>query len=211
MQLLLHYKNQIAISTSDLPQQISKEKYKITKSEEYSRNINKYLYNECAKKDVNMYLIKYLVELGADINKENDYYRETPLFKACKSGNEAVVKYLVESGADINKVNIYGESPLFVAYGKGNEILIKYLVENGADINNVNIYGETPLFEAYRRENESIIKYLIENDADINIVNIYGETIKKGLDKDGTNKSKKNNKRFNRFKMFFSKIIRHHN
>jgi len=29
----------------------------------------------------------------------------TPLFKACKNGNEVVVKYLIELGADINKEN----------------------------------------------------------------------------------------------------------
>ena len=136
MQLLLHYKNQIAISTSDLPQQISKEKYKITKSEEYSRNINKYLYNECAKKDVNMYLIKYLVELGADINKENKN-DETPLFNAHLNGNgnEVVVKYLVELGANINKKNKRSETLLINACKSGNEALVKYLVELGVDIN----------------------------------------------------------------------------
>jgi len=47
-------------------------------------------------------IIKYLVEHGADVNKENDY-GVTPLFNACSGGYEAITKYLVEQGADINK------------------------------------------------------------------------------------------------------------
>jgi len=39
--------------------------------------------------------MKYLVEQGADIHKENED-GETPLFKACISRNVAIVKYLVE-------------------------------------------------------------------------------------------------------------------
>ncbi|OUM58750.1 hypothetical protein PIROE2DRAFT_22739, partial [Piromyces sp. E2] len=62
------------------------------------------LFHSCLNENIKV--VKYLVEHGADINKEN-YERETPLFYACKSGNEAVIKYLVERGADINKENKY--------------------------------------------------------------------------------------------------------
>ena len=44
-----------------------------------------------------MIIIKYLVEHGTDINKEdNDGF--TPLYNACEEGHEDVVKYLVEHG-----------------------------------------------------------------------------------------------------------------
>ena len=43
-----------------------------------------------------------MVEHGADINKEG-WKGKTPLFYACRSGNNDLVKYLVEHGADINK------------------------------------------------------------------------------------------------------------
>ena len=45
-QLQLYYKNKIAISTLDLYQQISAEKFKISTSKTYSDNICKYLHNE---------------------------------------------------------------------------------------------------------------------------------------------------------------------
>jgi len=82
-------------------------------------------------------LVKYLVKLGADINKENKY-AETPLFYACKGGNEKNVEYLVEQGSDIHKVIDVINSPkdIFhphIYYGIGRlrtkENIIKYLIE----------------------------------------------------------------------------------
>ena len=45
-------------------------------------------------------MVKYLVEHGANINEVNRD-NETPIFKACKYGNEAIVKYLVKHDADM--------------------------------------------------------------------------------------------------------------
>jgi len=56
LQLLFFYKNKISISTSDLIQQISNEKFKILTGYGYNENIDKYLYNECEKKDINIYI-----------------------------------------------------------------------------------------------------------------------------------------------------------
>jgi ankyrin repeat protein len=70
----------------------------------------------------------------------NDY---SPLFMACKGGNENLVKYLVELGADVNKENKFNETPLYCACRKGNEKIVKYLIEHGANVNRVNQYNET--------------------------------------------------------------------
>jgi len=120
------------------------------------------LFEACRSK--NEAIVKYLVEHGADINKEIGQERnkeddgslsfssvyilvhdgETPLFEACRTGNEAIIKYLVEQGANINKENRNGETPFFQTCRSGNEANIKYLVKNGTDVNRRNIYGETP-------------------------------------------------------------------
>jgi len=53
---LKFYNNEIAISTMNLIQQISNEKFKISIYTNYSSNrIDKYLINECNKKDTNIY------------------------------------------------------------------------------------------------------------------------------------------------------------
>ncbi|KAL6625855.1 ankyrin repeat-containing domain protein [Neocallimastix sp. 'constans'] len=98
-------------------------------------------------------LVKYLVELGADVNKENKF-NETPLYCACRKGNEKIVKYLIEHGANVNR---------------GNEKIVKYLVEHGADVNKINQYNETPLYGACEEGNEKIVKYLVEHGANIKI------------------------------------------
>jgi len=56
-----------------------------------NRNKETPLFTAC--ENGNEPLVKYLVELGANINKENDY-GQNPLFIACKYGNKKVEKYL---------------------------------------------------------------------------------------------------------------------
>jgi ankyrin repeat protein len=92
---------------------------------EYGADINiENLYGETAIfktcKSGNKDLVEYLVEHGADINKEEKWYGETPLFYACKSGNKDLVEYLVEHGEDINKEDENGLIPLFYACNNGN-------------------------------------------------------------------------------------------
>jgi ankyrin repeat protein len=76
-------------------------------------------------------LVQYLIEHGADINKENNE-GETPLFKACRWGydNEIIVQYLIENGADINKKNNEGETPLFIACHCRNYNVAQCLIVN---------------------------------------------------------------------------------
>ena len=127
LRLLLHYKNKISLSTFDLNQQISNEKFKISikfPHFHFYNTIFKYINNECDKDDINIYIIKYLVEHGIDIN-EKDRNDKTPLFKACKRGDEDMVKYLVEHGVDINNKSRRGETPLFKVCKYGNETIVK--------------------------------------------------------------------------------------
>jgi len=78
--------------------------------------------SKCEKETI----IKYLVELGADINKQNHNYSAV-LFDTCK---ETIVKYLVELSADINKENHDGETPIFYTCKSGNLLFYKYLIEH---------------------------------------------------------------------------------
>ncbi|ORX63233.1 ankyrin, partial [Anaeromyces robustus] len=55
--------------------------------------------------------IRFLVEQGANINKI-DNQGKTPLFIACRKGNESIIRFLVEQGADINKDTMDGITPL---------------------------------------------------------------------------------------------------
>ena len=168
LKLLFRYKNKAAISTSDLNRLISNEKFRI--SDSFKKNISRYLTTELSKRNINMHIVKYLIEHGAGIDKE-DSDMITALCDACLSGNETIVKYLIDFGVDINKVeNVFNvendrETPLFKAFCSGNEAIIRNLVEHGADINYKNYKYNTPIFNACYKGNEAIVRYLVENGA----------------------------------------------
>lgn len=71
-------------------------------------------YFACTKGFIDV--VKYLVEYGADINKETKD-GISPLSIACSNGDQEIIKYLVEHGANINN---YGITPLFATCGKGD-------------------------------------------------------------------------------------------
>ncbi|XP_065883118.1 26S proteasome non-ATPase regulatory subunit 10-like [Dysidea avara] len=78
--------------------------------------------------------VKLLMELGADINVE-DEAGSTPLHYAAQSGSEDVVKMIIEREADIHAVDNDKRTPLHSAAGSGNEAVVKFLVTKEADLN----------------------------------------------------------------------------
>ncbi|ORY03170.1 putative ankyrin repeat protein, partial [Neocallimastix californiae] len=84
-------------------------------------------------------LVKYLVDIGAEINVKNKYC-ETPLICSCynnntyKSINFETVKFLVENGAELNDIDEVGNSALLYACTRNETNIIKYLVEKGANL-----------------------------------------------------------------------------
>jgi len=206
LKLLLYYKNKTGLSTEQLKNNLSNEKFKILdhKENDYGKEegVDKYLIYECFKDDINRYIIKYLIEHGANINKEDMdgniplsnifhtklkrkiVYKDNCVIIVEKSRcvDMAIVKYLVEHGTDINKENKNGETPLHFAIRLRIERLVKYLVEHGADIHKENKKGFSPLLTFCSGtshdeiEEEAIIKYLVEHGADINKKNKEGKT-----------------------------------
>ena len=175
LQLLFLSTYKTAISSSDLNHLISNEKFKILLSTNNieqihrnflnnpSKNVYKYLINECKRKDINIYIIKYLIEHGVDNNKIITC-DGSPLYIACGNGNKTVIKYLIKQGTDINKENWNGEIPLFKICKRGNKDLVKYLVEKyQANVNKKSERGETPLFNACLSGNETLVKYLLKS------------------------------------------------
>ncbi|MCL2103575.1 MAG: ankyrin repeat domain-containing protein [Kiritimatiellaeota bacterium] len=120
----------------------------------------------------NVDLLTYLVALGADINKK-DQWDQTPLLYAARENeNLDILKFFVDQGADPNAKNKYGESPIrFAAEQNKNAKIIEFLIEKGADVNERSaVYkGGTPLhFAAAHNENVEVLKILLANGADVN-------------------------------------------
>lgn len=82
-----------------------------------------------------MQSVKYLIEIGADVNYVFPNNGRTPLLSATASGNQNIIKYLLVNDADINARDVMATNALILASMDGNIELVKLLVDNGIDIN----------------------------------------------------------------------------
>ena len=75
-----------------------------------------------------------LAEMGVEGVKE-DSLKQTPIFYACREGNNAAIQYLVDVCKDyVNRQDKYGQTPVYYAAREGHIGTIKLLIELGADI-----------------------------------------------------------------------------
>lgn len=109
---------------------------------------------------------KYLLDKGADPNKENNTI--TPLEESCLEGNLEAVKFLIDNGASIDGRRVLGR-PLNNAAENGNTEVVEYLIKKGANVNIVsnNNNENTALRSAISGGYFDIVKLLVENGADL--------------------------------------------
>jgi len=112
-------------------------------------------------------IVEWLLQHGADVNKEREDDDCTPLYLSASKGNLEIMKLLIKKGADINKTNKYGWTPLNSAAENGHLEVVKLLIENGADIHKSSKYGWTPFYSAANNGHFGVVKLLIDNNAKI--------------------------------------------
>ena len=128
----------------------------------------------CAVRNPRLEIVKYFVDLGADIHEKGDKCNDSPLYHAASSNpNLEVLKYLVSLGMDVNEKNGYsGCTPLHVTVYNPNLEIMKYLVSQGADVNAVANSGYTPLLGAalslWEHDKAEALEYLVSQGADVN-------------------------------------------
>ena len=66
-------------------------------------------------------VIKRLVDEGADVNRQDRWYKDTPLHYAARDNYTEAVRLLLDNGADINLKNNENKTPLDVAR-EGSEV-----------------------------------------------------------------------------------------
>ena len=124
------------------------------------------LFYLCSKYEVDIDLIKLLLENGTDVNQS----KNSPLAALIyHSTNYEVMKLLIEKGIDINK-----DHPLNILLKKkGSSVnydIVKYFIDKGADVNYSTTYFDckSPLFYASQNCNIDIIQLLLEKGAKVN-------------------------------------------
>ncbi len=96
------------------------------------------LIDACA--DENFYLVKILIERGANIEAKDDY-GNTPLIMASIVDWVGGVKFLIGIGADIEAKDNDGRTPLIKATVYACVEVVKLLIESGADLEAKNNFG----------------------------------------------------------------------
>ncbi|HDR7642353.1 Ankyrin repeat-rich membrane spanning protein [Bacillus cereus] len=86
-------------------------------------------------------MIKFLVESGMDINRNEGVPKSAPIAHAASEGEMGIVEYLFDNGAILD-VSDPNRNPLFSAIYGGHFNIVKYLVQSGIDIT-VKYTGDT--------------------------------------------------------------------
>ena len=120
----------------------------------------------------NFYIVKLLVENGADVDDKDDY-ENTALIAAVGCNRLDIVKFLLGHDAEIDCQNEYGDTALILAAHFGNEEIVKILLDFNADPNIQNSQGDTALIKAAKHSNLGIFKMLLDAKADPYINNRY--------------------------------------
>lgn len=84
--------------------------------------------NQSVKKN-NESMVKFLINLGADVNKD------CSLHVAAENDLYNIAKILIDHGADVNKKDSISHTPLYNATLHNSDNVVQLLIDHGADIN----------------------------------------------------------------------------
>lgn len=124
-------------------------------------------------------VVRILLGVGGNPDREDCIYGETPLYLACKGANPGIVSVLLDAGADPNKGTRNGDTPLSVACRLGLISIVQLLLRDGKglQINNRSPLGETPLYIAATEGHCTILRMLLEQKGiDVNMAEGSGYT-----------------------------------
>ncbi|AYP74073.1 ankyrin repeat protein [Fowlpox virus] len=65
-------------------------------------------------------IVKYLIKIGADVNKKSGLFQTTPLFGSLR--NKQITELLIDNGADVNCIDCNGNTPIMSLYNKYKDV-----------------------------------------------------------------------------------------
>lgn len=122
-------------------------------------------------------IIKFLIDRGADVNKNSDV-AGSPLCCAIKQSEFDIVRLLLGAGADLHSVDNVGHSALHmtICQSQAGIELFDYCVDLGADPLLLDRRGCNGLHYAARANNLLVLRKILERKPDINVIDDYGWT-----------------------------------
>jgi len=112
---------------------------------------------------------KLLIELGANVNIEQEEMKCFPLHLASSNNFLDIVDLLIENGATVDCQDPRGYTPLFMASSEGYWDCVQKLIKGGADVNYRSL-GDytTAIYHAASSNRVTVVQLLLENGADPN-------------------------------------------
>nr|KAF6397850.1 ribonuclease L [Rousettus aegyptiacus] len=122
-----------------------------------------------AVKDEDIERVQQLLDMGADVNFQDEDGGWTPLHNAVNNSTEDIVDLLLHHGADpcLRKNN--GATPFIIAGIVGNVELLKLFLSKGSEINEHDHNGFTAFMEAAWYGKVDALRFLYENGAEVNL------------------------------------------
>lgn len=101
--------------------------------------------------------------LNSNVNPNNSYMGDYPIYTAAKLNNFEMLKLLYEHGAKIDKGF---NSELYEALSNKNEQMAQFLIENGANVNYIDsVTDNSVLYIALKNNMENIASLMIQKGA----------------------------------------------
>ena len=112
-------------------------------------------------------VVKLLISLGANVNRRNNQFKDTPLHRlSCRQSGEycQVMQILIDNGVEVDaQAGLFLSTPLHTnIFNKGSIKSAKVLLANGAKLLLKNANGETAFHLALRYQSTEFIKLAFE-------------------------------------------------
>ena len=125
----------------------------------------------------NVQNVKRLIEIGADIDQQDNWNGATPLHIAAQGNSCQITQLLLANGAHVNQQNIFDETPLHWAVKSNAYETAQLLINANVDVNQQNnLNGFTPLHIAAENRLYQITQLLLAAGADVNQQNKSGHS-----------------------------------
>lgn len=120
----------------------------------------------------NIEAVQRLVAMGADVNKQNAFSRDTAILRSVYGDHDDITQVLVYENADLNLPNNYRQTPMGLAVEKQKGQLVDLFLTKGVK---AGLDSET-LFRAAAQKNYVGVMAMLKGNVDPNVKNSSGNT-----------------------------------